>query len=67
MAPHTNNHLPQTVFSGCTLHSHYTVGGVQQSVLSTVFEHIRLTIVSDISEPKLFLFLAIIIQMGHDI
>lgn len=41
MAPHTNNHLPQTVSSCCTLHNHYPVGGGQQTVLSTVFEHIR--------------------------
>ena len=41
MAPHTNNHLPQTVLSCCTSHNHYPVGGEPQSVLSTVFEHIR--------------------------
>jgi len=41
MARHTNKHLPQTVFSCCTLHSHYSVGGAEQSVLSTVFEHKR--------------------------
>lgn len=28
-------------FSCCTLDSHYFVGGVEQSVLSTIFEHIR--------------------------